>query len=92
VLSHPKELNEHSEALQTYCRVLKPVVFSWDADIALMCADVALKEREKVPTSIEEIRRLIEPASRFGDIVRKYHDHTQDGCPTLTSHDADWWR
>jgi hypothetical protein len=79
----PKELNEHSEALQTYCRVLKPVVFSWDADIALMCADVALKEREKVPTSIEEIRRLIEPASRFGDIVRKYHDHTQDGCPTL---------
>jgi hypothetical protein len=79
----PKELNEHSEALQTYCRVLKPVVFAWDADIALMCADVALKEREKVPTSIEEIRRLIEPASRFGDIIRKYHDHTQDGCPTL---------
>jgi predicted RNA-binding Zn-ribbon protein involved in translation (DUF1610 family) len=78
-----KELNEHSEALQTYCRVLKPVVFSWDADVALMCADVALKEREKIPTSIEEIRRLIEPASRFGDIVRKYHDHTQDGCPTL---------
>jgi hypothetical protein len=79
----PKELNEHSEALQTYCRVLKPVAFNWDADIALMCADVALKEREKIPTSIEEIRRLIEPASRFGDIVRKYHDHTQDGCPTL---------
>lgn len=79
----PKELNEHSEALQTYCRVLKPVVFSWDADIALMSADVALKEREKIPTSVEEIRRLIEPANRFGDIVRKYHDHTQDGCPTL---------
>ena len=77
------ELNEHSEALQQWCRTIKPVTFKWDAGKALMVAKVVLKEREKVPTSIEEIRRMIEPSARFGDIVRRYHDHTQDGKPTL---------
>jgi hypothetical protein len=77
------ELNEHSEALQQWCRTIKPVTFKWDSGKALMVAKVVLKEREKVPTSIEEIRRMIEPAARFGDIVRRYHDHTQDGKPTL---------
>ncbi|MBD2535566.1 hypothetical protein H6G97_41750 [Nostoc flagelliforme FACHB-838] len=77
------ELNEHSEALQQWCRTIKPITFKWDSGKALMVAKVVLKEREKVPTSIEEIRRMIEPAAKFGDIVRRYHDHTQDGKPTL---------
>jgi predicted RNA-binding Zn-ribbon protein involved in translation (DUF1610 family)/uncharacterized coiled-coil protein SlyX len=79
----PKELNEHSEALQTYCRVLKPVVFVWDADIALMSATVLLKQKPVEPPSDKDIYRILEPAENFGAIIRKYHNHKEGGKPTL---------
>ncbi|WP_414588994.1 transposase-like zinc-binding domain-containing protein [Scytonema sp. PCC 10023] len=78
-----KELNEHSEALQTYCRVLKPVAFNWDADIALMSATVALKQKPVEPPSDKDIYRILEPAENFGAIIRKYHNHKEGGKPTL---------
>lgn len=78
-----KELNEHSEALQTYCRVLKPVVFAWDADIALMSATVVLKQKPVEPPSDKDIYRILEPAENFGAIIRKYHNHKEGGKPTL---------
>jgi predicted RNA-binding Zn-ribbon protein involved in translation (DUF1610 family)/predicted nucleic acid-binding Zn-ribbon protein len=78
-----KELNEHSEALQTYCRVLKPVVFTWDADIALMSATVVLKQKPVEPPSDKDIYRILEPAENFGAIIRKYHNHKEGGKPTL---------
>lgn len=79
----PKELNEHSEALQTYCRVLKPVIFNWEGDTALMSATVILKQKLVEPPSDKDIYRILEPAENFGTIIRKYQDHKQGGKPTL---------
>lgn len=67
-----KELNEHSEALQTYCRVLKPVVFAWDGDIALMCAEVVLKDRPKKDTTKDEIDSIWIPAKKFENYVKRW--------------------
>jgi hypothetical protein len=78
-----KELNEHSEQLQQYCRCLHPISFDFDGDIGLMVATVQLKQREKTKMSIDEIYRLITPHTRFGETLRRYHDHKKSGLPTL---------
>lgn len=41
--------------------------------------DVELKRLEKKQLSLEDIRRLIEPANKFGDVVTRYHSEK----PTL---------
>jgi peptidoglycan hydrolase CwlO-like protein len=78
-----KELNEHSEQLQQYCRCLHPISFEFDGDIGLMVATVQLKQKEKTKMSIDEIYRLITPHARFGETLRRYHDHKKGGLPTL---------
>jgi peptidoglycan hydrolase CwlO-like protein len=78
-----KELNEHSEQLQQYCRCLHPISFDFDGDIGLMVATVQLKTREKSKMSVDEIYRLITPHTRFGETLRRYHDHKKSGLPTL---------
>ncbi|WP_414589337.1 hypothetical protein [Scytonema sp. PCC 10023] len=67
-----KELNEHSEALQTYCRTLKPVVFTWDGDIALMSAEVVLKDRPKKDSTKDEIDSIWIPAKKFETYVKRW--------------------
>ncbi|AFZ61439.1 hypothetical protein Anacy_6170 (plasmid) [Anabaena cylindrica PCC 7122] len=36
--------------------------------------DIELRKVEKKTATIEDIRRLIEPSAKFGDVVRRYHD------------------
>jgi hypothetical protein len=59
------------------------VSFDWDADKGLMCATLVWKEKGKTKMSIDEIYRLITPYTKFGETLRRYHDHKKGGLPTL---------
>ncbi|MEM6401670.1 MAG: hypothetical protein AAF757_15780 [Cyanobacteria bacterium P01_D01_bin.116] len=79
-----KELNEHSESLQQYCRVIKPIVFSYDGAKGLMTAKVVLREKPKIEPSKDDIYKFgLIPASQFCDTVAKATDHKKKGKPTL---------
>lgn len=79
-----KELNEHSEALQQFCRVIKPVEFSYCGAKGLMTAKVVLREKPKLETKDEDIYKYgLIPASQFCDIVARATDHKTKGKPTL---------
>lgn len=67
-----KELNEHSEALQQYCRVIKPIEFSYSGSKGLMVAKVTLKEKPKIETSRDEISRICKPHEHFKATVSVY--------------------
>ncbi|MEL6163503.1 MAG: hypothetical protein AAFR37_06980, partial [Cyanobacteria bacterium J06628_3] len=79
-----KELNEHSEALQQFCRVIKPVEFTYCGAKGLMSAKVILREKPKLETKEEDIYKYgLIPASQFCDSVSRATDHKTKGKPTL---------
>ena len=67
-----KELNEHSEALQQYCKTIKPIEFSYSGSKGLMVAKVVLREKAKVETTRDEISRVCKPHQHFKALVSVY--------------------
>lgn len=80
-----KELNEHSESLQQYCRTIRPISFSYDGGKGLMVAKVTLRERPKVESNKKEdiYKAGLIPAQLFGDTIFKALNHKSGGKPTL---------
>lgn len=71
----PKELNEHSEALQQFCRLLNPVEFSYDANKALILAEITLKVRSKIKPIeklTEDINKIWITADKFEQFVKNF--------------------
>jgi peptidoglycan hydrolase CwlO-like protein/ribosomal protein S27E len=66
------ELNERSEELQQFCRVIKPITFSYSGSKGLMVAKVVLRERPKTETSQDTIRRICKPHDLFKAAVGGY--------------------
>ncbi|MEM7556699.1 MAG: hypothetical protein AAF378_21895, partial [Cyanobacteria bacterium P01_A01_bin.84] len=66
------ELNERSEELQQFCRVLKPITFKYSGSKGLMVATVTLKEKPKSETSENTIRRICKPHDLFKAAVGGY--------------------
>ncbi|MEM7726054.1 MAG: hypothetical protein AAF208_06730 [Cyanobacteria bacterium P01_A01_bin.45] len=66
------ELNQSSEELQQFCRTIKPITFTYSGAKSLMVAKVILRERPKVETSIESIRRICKPPELFAANVGGY--------------------
>lgn len=67
-----KELNEHSEALQQYCKTIKPIEFSYSGSKGLMVAKVVLREKPKFETTKDEISRVCKPHQHFKALVSVY--------------------
>lgn len=67
-----KELNEHSEALQQFCRVIKPIEFSYCGAKGLMSAKVVLRDKPKLEVSSSDISRICKPHTKFKSEVVKY--------------------
>lgn len=65
------ELNERSEELQQFCRVLKPVTFKYSGSKGLMVATVTLKERPKAEP-LADISRICKPHTFFKAAVSGY--------------------
>jgi hypothetical protein len=66
------ELNEHSEGLQQYCNVLKPITFKYSGTKGLMVATVLLREKPVVETSRATIDRICKPHAVFAAAVGGY--------------------
>ena len=65
------ELNERSEELQQFCRVLKPVTFKYSGSKGLMVATVTLKEKPK-SDPLADISRICKPHNLFKATVAGY--------------------
>ncbi|MEM7556038.1 MAG: hypothetical protein AAF378_18455 [Cyanobacteria bacterium P01_A01_bin.84] len=65
------ELNEHSEALQQYCNVLKPVAFKYSGAKGLMVASVSLREKPKTD-GVSDISRICKPHKVFKASLSSY--------------------
>lgn len=65
------ELNERSEELQQFCRVLKPITFKYSGSKGLMVATVTLKEKPK-GEPLSDISRICKPHTMFKASVSGY--------------------
>lgn len=65
------ELNERSEELQQFCRVLKPITFKYSGSKGLMVATVTLKEKPKADP-LTDISRICKPNEMFKAVVAGY--------------------
>ncbi|MEM7555281.1 MAG: hypothetical protein AAF378_14495, partial [Cyanobacteria bacterium P01_A01_bin.84] len=65
------ELNERSEELQQFCRVLKPITFKYSGSKGLMVATVTLKEKPKADP-LKDISRICKPHTAFKAAVSGY--------------------